>query len=145
MSHHKFWQAPLAACCLTLAGCTAVAAGATGTGTYQYLKGEHLIEFNYSYDKVWHAIELAIKQLRFEVTESNSDGLTGQITAQRYMGQKVYIEVKRISLTKTSVGVRLDGLKQKLLPDQTPGKLIMETIGNALKGEVTPESAEVDS
>lgn len=144
MSRHKFWQVPLAACCLTLAGCSTVAAGAAGKGTYQYLKGEHLMEFNFPYDKVWGAIEMAIKQLRFEVSESKSDGLNGEITAQRYMGQKVYIEVKRLSLATTQVGVRLDGMKQKLLPDQTPGALIMETIGNALTGQATAETEEAD-
>lgn len=135
MTTCKFWQLTLAVTCLTLSGCSYVAAGATGLGTYQYLKGEHVIDYDYSYEKVWKAVETAAEQLRFEITEQDSDGLNGKITAQRYMGQHVYIEIDRLGMMKTQVRIRLDGLKQKLLPDQTPGKLIAEAIGDALKGE----------
>lgn len=142
MSHWKFLHLSLAAGCLTLSGCSYVAAGATGLGTYQYLKGEHVIDYEYSYDKVWKAVETAAKQLRFEITEQDSDGLNGKITAQRYMGQHVYIEIDRLGMMKTQVKIRLDGLKQKILPDQTPGKLIAEAIGDALKGDIEkPEGA----
>lgn len=136
MSQWKFWHLSLAAGCLALSGCSYVAAGATGLGTYQYLKGEHVIDYEYSYDKVWKAVETAAEQLRFEITEQDSDGLNGKITAQRYMGQHVYIEIDRLGMMKTQVKIRLDGLKQKILPDQTPGKLIAEAIGDALKGSV---------
>jgi hypothetical protein len=94
----------LAAACLVLPGCLAVAAGAAaGYGTHQYVTNEGAREFQAPLESAWGASIAALDEVGAPVASPPSLGATeGRLAARDYQ-----VRVEKLSETSSRVRVRV--------------------------------------
>ena len=113
-----------------LTGCAAVLVGGAvvgaGTGTYLFINGESKTDYNYSFDKVWSAVEKTVASMRgTEVVPAKGIG-TGHINTV-INGEKVRIAVSFKEKTITKVAVRVG-----MVGDETASRMIHANIADNL-------------
>ncbi len=109
---------------LMLVGCGAVVVGAAaGAGAVAYVRGELKATEEAPLDAVVKATRAAIQDLRFTLTGSEADAVSGQFTAQTANDKRIEINLKRVSDELTQIRIRVD-----IFGDEDLSRLIHDKI-----------------
>jgi len=113
-----------------LTGCAAVLVGGAvvgaGTGTYMFINGELKTDYNYSFDKVWSAVEKTVATMRgTDVVPAKGIG-TGHIDSV-INGEKV-----RISVTFKEKDITTAAVRVGVVGDETASRMIHANIADNL-------------
>ncbi len=113
-----------------LTGCAAVLVGGAvvgaGTGTYMFINGELKTDYNYSFDKVWSAVEKTVAAMRgTDVAPAKGIG-TGHIDSV-INGEKV-----RISVTFKEKDITTAAVRVGMVGDETASRMIQANIADNL-------------
>ena len=109
---------------LVLVGCGAVVVGAAaGAGAVAYVRGELKVTEEAPLDAVVEATRAAIQDLRFTLTGSEADAVSGQFTAQTANDKRIEINLKKVSDELTQIRIRVD-----IFGDEDLSRLIHDKI-----------------
>jgi len=95
------------ACMTFFTGCAALVAGtAAGVGVYTYVSGELKRSYPESFDKIYAVCTDTLEDLKINIEEKESDGISATINAKRADGTPVWVKVFMITPKITEVSVR---------------------------------------
>jgi len=99
---------------LCLCGCAAALVGAgAGAGIvgYKFIEGELRVDYiGVSYQKVWKATHLALREANIHIEKETYDAVNGKIKAKKPDGKFVFIKVEnKPSIVRVSIRVGIFG------------------------------------
>jgi succinate dehydrogenase/fumarate reductase flavoprotein subunit len=129
MRRWKWFQlAVLAVGLATLAGCGALVAGAAaGAGAVAYVRGELKATQEAPLDDVVNATQAAIAELRFTLTSSEADAVSGRFAASTADDKKIVINLRKVTAALTEIRIRVD-----VFGDEELSRLILDKIKSHL-------------
>jgi hypothetical protein len=105
-------------------GCPAVlVGGAAGGGAVAYIKGELKTTEEVSLNRAWNAAQMAMSDLEFTITDKEKDAFDGRIHASGARGKKIDVALKKISPSRTEIGIRVG-----LFGDESLSRQILDGI-----------------
>ncbi len=123
---------------LLVSGCAplaaGIAAGAAGSGTYLYVKGEMTTDYFFSYDKVWAACKKVMVDMHGVEVEPNKELSKGIINAI-INNEKVHILINYKSKNVTTVAIRVGIIGNKLSSQLLHDKIADILLKNSRKSQ----------
>ena len=105
-------------------GCPAVlVGGAAGGGAMAYVRGELKTTEEVSLNRAWRASQMAMSDLEFTISNKEKDAFDARINASGAGGKAIDVALKKISPTRTEIGIRVG-----LFGDESLSRQILERI-----------------
>ena len=105
-------------------GCVALLAGAAGAGgTAVWLKGKIIQEVDASFDRTIKTVKSALKSLKLEVTKEIKKTDVAQIMSAYNDGKTIWIDVHKVSESKSRVEVRVGVMGDEEAAQRILGKI----------------------
>ncbi|MBW1972269.1 MAG: hypothetical protein DRG20_04405 [Deltaproteobacteria bacterium] len=117
---------------LIISGCAllvgAGAGAALAVGTYKYIEGALVRDYNRPLNQVYSASLSTLKDMEIKIVSEKKDQLGATIKAQRANNSPVTIKIKRIDRNNSSLSIRVGYIGNK-----KEAKIIHEEIARRLK------------
>lgn len=105
-------------------GCPAVlVGGAAGGGAVAFIRGELKTTEEVSLNRAWRAAQTAMGDLEFTITDKEKDAFDARIHASGAGDKAIDVALKKISPTRTEIGIRVG-----LFGDESLSRQILEAI-----------------
>lgn len=100
-------------------GCPAVlVGGAAGGGAVAYIRGELKTTEEVSLNRSWKAVQMAMSDLEFTITDKEKDAFDARIHASGADGKVIDVALKKITPTRTEISIRVGLFGDKSLSRQ---------------------------
>ena len=107
-------------------GCAALLVGgaaAAGAGTVIYVTGELRSSEAVSLDRAWDAVQAAMKDMEYAVTDKEKDATTAKLTARGAGDKKIVVSLRKESGTVTRIGIRVGTMGDRTISYQILEKI----------------------